>query len=71
MSGMDGFEAIRRLREKLPGTPIVALTALAMEGDSDRCLAAGATHYLSKPVELKKLAATLLSIVEESRKVAA
>jgi PAS domain S-box-containing protein len=71
MSGMDGFEAIRRLRAKLPGTPIVALTALAMEGDSDRCLAAGATHYLSKPVELKKLASTLLSIADEARKVAA
>jgi PAS domain S-box-containing protein len=71
MSGIDGFEAIRRLRAKLPGTPIVALTALTMEGDSDRCLAAGATHYLSKPVELKKLAATLLAIAEESRKVAA
>jgi CheY-like chemotaxis protein len=71
MSGIDGFEAIRRLRAKLPGTPIVALTALAMEGDSDRCIAAGATHYLSKPVELKKLAATLLAIAEEFRKVAA
>jgi len=71
MSGMDGFEAIRRLRLKLPGTPIVALTALAMEGDSERCIAAGATHYLSKPVELKKLATTLLGIADESRKVAA
>jgi PAS domain S-box-containing protein len=71
MSGMDGFEAIGELRARLPGTPIVALTALAMEGDSERCLAAGATHYLSKPIELKKLAATLTSIVDESRKVAA
>jgi PAS domain S-box-containing protein len=71
MSGIDGFEAIRRLRVKLPGTPIMALTALAMEGDSERCLAAGATHYLSKPVELKTLAATLTSIADEAGQVVA
>jgi PAS domain S-box-containing protein len=68
MSGMDGFEAIRQLRAKpqLLNTPIMALTALAMEGDSQRCLAAGATHYMSKPVALKTLAATLSSIAAES-----
>ena len=69
MSGMDGFEAIRQLRAKpnLTHTPIMALTALAMDGDSERCLAAGATHYLSKPVALKALAATLLSIAHEAQ----
>jgi PAS domain S-box-containing protein len=74
MSGMDGFEAIRRLRQnpKLARTPIIALTALAMEGDSERCLAAGATHYLSKPIALKELVCTLHSILEEApRSVAA
>jgi PAS domain S-box-containing protein len=70
MSGMDGFEAIRQLRARpeLATTPIMALTALAMEGDSKRCLDAGATHYMSKPVALKTLAATLLGIAAEHAK---
>jgi signal transduction histidine kinase/ActR/RegA family two-component response regulator len=68
MPGMDGFEAIRQLREnpELAKTPVIALTALAMEGDSERCLAAGATHYVSKPVALKELVATMRAIVNES-----
>jgi PAS domain S-box-containing protein len=68
MSGMDGFEAIRQLRARpeLTSTPIMALTALAMEGDSERCIDAGATHYMSKPVALKTLAATLMGIAAES-----
>ncbi len=57
MPGMDGLEAIRsiRLRPGLSETPIVALTALAMPGDRDRILEAGATEYVSKPAPLAEL----------------
>ena len=54
---MDGFEAARKIRNTadLEQTPIVALTALAMPGDRERCLAAGMNDYLSKPVELHEI----------------
>jgi CheY-like chemotaxis protein len=59
MPEMDGLEAIRRIRAhqdaKLAATPIIAITALAMPGDRDNCLSAGANEYLSKPLELGKL----------------
>jgi CheY-like chemotaxis protein len=57
LPGMDGIEAIIRIRQ-LPGCetlPIIALTALAMMGDREQCLAAGANEYISKPVKLKTL----------------
>jgi PAS domain S-box-containing protein len=58
MPVMDGLAAIREIRTDaaLKDIPIVALTALVMPGDRERCLAAGATDYLSKPVGLKALA---------------
>lgn len=58
LPGMNGLEVIRRLRvdADLRSIPIIALTALAMPGDRERCLAAGATDYMAKPVNLKKLA---------------
>lgn len=58
MPHMDGLEVTRRLRAdpQFRSVPILALTALAMPGDRERCLAAGATDYITKPVSLKKLA---------------
>jgi CheY-like chemotaxis protein len=57
MPEMDGLEAIRllRAREEFTATPIIALTALAMPGDRERCLAAGANEYMTKPISLRGL----------------
>jgi CheY-like chemotaxis protein len=61
MPGMDGLEATKRIRADylVQGIPIVALTALAMPGDRERCLEAGVNEYLSKPVSLKGLVEVL------------
>lgn len=65
MPEMDGLTAIRKIRQMMSysHTPIIALTALAMPGDCDRCLEAGATVYLTKPVSLKQLSALIEKIV--------
>ncbi len=59
MPGIDGIEATKAIREKEKSTglhqPVVAMTALAMIGDRERCLAAGMDGYLSKPIDLQKL----------------
>ncbi len=57
MPVMDGLTAIRKISADIAmkDIPIIALTALAMPGDRERCMAAGATEYISKPVKLKEL----------------
>jgi signal transduction histidine kinase/CheY-like chemotaxis protein len=66
MPELSGEEAIPLIRQDsaLINTPIVALTALAMPGDRERCLAAGATEYLSKPVRLKELLGVIESLIK-------
>jgi CheY-like chemotaxis protein len=64
MPEMDGFETTKRLREiekekQLPRTPIIAMTAHAMEGDRARCIQAGMDDYLSKPINPDKLMSVL------------
>jgi CheY-like chemotaxis protein len=56
---LDGYEVTRRLRALLPETPIVALTAYALEHSRARCLEAGCTDYLAKPYRLVELLAVL------------
>ena len=53
---MNGFEATEALREieEYKETPIVALTAFAMKGDREKCLASGATDYIPKPIDSKE-----------------
>jgi signal transduction histidine kinase/ActR/RegA family two-component response regulator len=68
MPGMNGLEAITHLRAnpRFASTPIIALTALAMPGDRERCLEAGATEYLSKPVSLRNLVHTIAKLLEQA-----
>lgn len=67
MPEMDGFTAIAKLRETFTEEvlPIIALTALAMDGDRQRCLDAGANVYLSKPFRLKTLVEEMRQLLDQ------
>jgi predicted ATPase/signal transduction histidine kinase len=68
MPVLDGLGAIEQLRcdPQFARLPIIALTALAMNGDRERCLAAGANEYLAKPVTLGLLAATIQELTAQA-----
>ncbi len=61
MPDMDGYEAMETMKidETLSKTPIIAVTAQAMVGDRERCLAGGAVGYISKPVNVDELVVLL------------
>ena len=74
MPEMDGFEATKRFRERERAmtqqpqpVPIIALTANAMGGDRERCLDAGMTDYLSKPIDPLKLLDLIESYLDEAK----
>lgn len=61
MPEMDGYESIRGIRNmpRFKNIPIIAITAKAMSGDRDKCIAAGASDYISKPVDTDQLVSLL------------
>ncbi|MGG6296025.1 PAS domain-containing hybrid sensor histidine kinase/response regulator [Leptolyngbya sp. AN02str] len=65
MPEMNGLESIQQIRASQQSShiPIIALTALAMASDRDKCLAAGADDYCTKPIRLKQLVATIRSLL--------
>jgi PAS domain S-box-containing protein len=69
MPGMDGLETIRHLRSnpdpRIAALPVIAITALAMPGDRERCLQTGANEYMSKPMHLEQLLATMQKMLEK------
>jgi signal transduction histidine kinase/ActR/RegA family two-component response regulator len=70
MPTMNGLEAMTHLRAnpRFSTTPIIALTALAMPGDRERCLQAGASEYMSKPVSLKSLLKTIETLIGQNHR---
>ncbi len=72
MPEMDGFEATARIREHEKSTdkhvPIIALTAHAMVGDRERCLAAGMDEYVSKPINADDLFAAIERLLPAAAK---
>lgn len=67
MPDMDGYQALVQIKsdESLKDIPVIAVTAQAMQGDKEKCLLAGATDYISKPIDMDKLQAILVQYLDE------
>ena len=65
---MSGLEATKRIRSDRPiaQTPVVAVTAHAMDGDRTRCLEAGCSSYISKPIDYDALDALIVALAKPS-----
>lgn len=63
MPDMDGYEAIPKIKSKHPDIPVISVTAQAMVGDKEKCLAAGADDYVSKPIDVDKLLSVLKKFI--------
>jgi two-component system, NtrC family, response regulator AtoC len=70
MPGMDGLEFVRRLREIHRALPVIIATARGTEGDAERALAAGASDFVSKPIEPRSLETRLAKALEQAPKEA-
>ena len=69
MPDMDGYETMQRIRStpSIANVPLVAVTAKAMKGDRQKCLDAGASDYIAKPVDIDLLLALLRVWVGKTR----
>jgi CheY-like chemotaxis protein len=69
MPEMDGYETMQQIRERseLADLPLIAVTAKAMKGDRQKCLDAGASDYIAKPVDIELLLALVRVWVARGR----